>query len=350
MRTLLALGLYVSLTGAGFGQEVLKQRAVEEKIRERQIATYLKTGDYNSAERMLRAGLADGSLPAASLVRLRVAFADLLREEGKDTEARELFAGALKNPDIDWQQRLAATIGLAGIEGQHVSVQAGSELWMKAIAIAREHSSEDATKEADVLRGFADMWLDSGDPSKAEPLLRRALKIMEADPEIQPWRLASAMGSIAQAYKEQDKLALAEDAWMRAMELNRKAFGESHPQIGLAMERLAEIYALRKRFDLAHRFADQAVDMMRNTCGEGSLAFGAALANRGVVEEYTSQLPAAAEDYAAALAIARKYPANPAFAMHVMQNYTPVLKRIHHDQEAKALATELKSFHQQNLR
>jgi hypothetical protein len=350
MRRLLALGLYVSLSCAGFGQEVRDRPVVEEKVREKQIATFLKTGDYNGAERTLRAGLTDESLDPASAASLQVALGDLLREEGKDAEARELFIVALKNPKIGWTQRLSATMGLAGLDGQHISVQAGLEEWMRAIAIAREHRAEDATKEADALRGLANMWLDSGDPSSAEPLLRRARKILEGDPVAKPWQLAATLGMTGQVYRMQNKLALAEDAWSHALELYRKMFGESHPQTGLAMERLAEIYAQRKQAGLARQFADRALDIMRSSCGEGSLAVAAALANRGLVKEYTNALPAAAEDYAAALTIARKYPSNPAFTMHIMQNYTPVLKAIHHDQEAKALTLELKEFHQQNLR
>jgi tetratricopeptide (TPR) repeat protein len=319
-------------------------------MREKQVALYLRTGDYKSAEQLLRAGIADESIDAAAAGSLQVALGDLLREEGKDAEARELFESALKNPAINWKQRLSATMGVAGLAGQHISVQAGLEEWTRAIAIARDHRAEDATKEADALRGLGEMWLESGDSSSAEPLLRRARKILEEDPGTTAWQLASTLGISGRIYRAQNKLALAEDAWTQALELDRKMFGELHPQTGLAMERLAEVYAVRKQVDLARQFADRALEIMRGSCGGESLAFAAALANRGLVEEYTNALPAAAEDYAAALVIARKYPSNPGFTMRIMQNYTPVLKAIHRDQEAKALNSELKVFHQQNLR
>jgi len=350
MRVLIALALYVSLTNAGFGQEVREKPGTEEKLQERRIAQYLRKGDYNAAEASLRRMLADQSLDAATVNEVRVALADLLREEGKEIEARDLFGIAMKSPDLTWRQRLGATMGIAGIDSRATSPQAGSDLWMQAIALAREHQDEDPTREAEALRGLANMWLEAGDPTRAEPLLRRSLKILEAAPSAGNWQLAATLGTTGQVYRAQDKLALAEDAWTRALDLERKAFGESHPQVASLMERLAEIYAVRKQFDLARQYAGQAVSVMRSSCGEDSLAAAAAFANRGLVEERANELPAAAEDYAAALTIARKNTANPTFAIRIMQSYTAVLRAIHHDREAKALALELKSFRQQNLR
>lgn len=350
MRVLIAFGLYVSLTNAGFGQEVREKPGTEEKLQERQIAQYLKAGDYNAAEASLRHRLADQSSDAATANDLRVALADLLRETGKEIEARELFRIAMKAPDLTWRQRLAAAMGIADIDGRTISPQAGSGLWMQAIALAREHQDEDPTREAEALRGLANMWLEAGEPSRAEPLLRRSLKVLEAAPSAGNWQIAATLGTTGQVYRAQDKLALAEDAWTRALDLERNAFGESHPQVASLKERLAEIYAVRKQFDLARQFAGQAVSVMRSSCGEDSLAAAAAFANRGLVEERANALPAAAEDYATALTIARKHPANPTIAIRIMQSYMAVLRAIHHDREARALALELKSFRRQNLR
>jgi len=340
MRILIALGLYVSLTSSGFGQDV----------RQKQIAEFLKAGDYNSAERSLREGLAEQPANAAGANDLRVALGDLLREEGKNAEAGELFRTALKSPDILWKRRLSATMGLAGIEGQEVSRQAGADRWTEAISIARAHRDEDPTSEADALRGLAVMWLEAGDPSSAEPLLKRSLKILETEPSAAGWQLASTLAATGQVYRSQGKLALAENAWMRALDIDRKMFGDAHPQVAYLMERLAEVYAERNQFDLARRYAGQALGTMRSCCGEDSLAFAAALANRGLIEEYEKALPAAADDYASALAIARKHPNNPTLLIRIIRNYTAVLRAIHHDREAKALALELKSFRQQNPR
>jgi tetratricopeptide (TPR) repeat protein len=236
-------------------------------------------------------------------------------------------------------------MGLAGIEGQHISAQAGEARWLEALSIAREHHGEDPTSEADALRGFAMMWLETGDPARAEPLVKRSLKILETEPAATDWQLASTLAATGQVYRTQDKLSLAEDAWTRALELDRKAFGDAHPQVAYMMERLAEVYAARRQFDLARQYSGKAIEVMRSSCGEDSLAVAAALANRGLVEEYAKALPAAADDYASALEIARKHPANSALWASIIRNYTAVLRAIHHDREANALALELKSFH-----
>ena len=61
-------------------------------------------------------------------------------------------------------------------------------------------------------------------------------------------------------------------------------------------------------------------------------------------------LNAAAENYAAALTIVRKHPADSSLATRIIQNYAAVLRAMHHNREAKALALELKLFRPQNLK
>src|SRR5579859_1484827 len=66
-------------------------------------------------------------------------------------------------------------------------------------------------------------------------------KMMEGNPESAPAAIASTLTCIGRYYRMQNKLALAEDALTRALDLERKAFGENHPQVAYIMERLAEI-------------------------------------------------------------------------------------------------------------
>jgi tetratricopeptide (TPR) repeat protein len=343
MRALAALALCLSLAGTGFGQPAT------DGILLARIAKHLREGDYNNAERGFREALeAPGKSESASpdrqsqLIDLRNGLGDLLREEGKEREARDLFNQVLSSPDITWKQRLSATMGLAEIDAHSISLQAGEKQWMTSLAMAREHS--DNTGEAAALRGLANMWFEANSPAKAEPLLRRSLKILENDPASPAWQTASTLATTGLVYSALDKLALAEKAWTRALDLNRKTFGETHPQVAYVMERLAEVYARRKHFAVARQYSDRALDIMRGACGEGSMAVAAAYASRGNVEEYARSFPAAVENYATALGIVRANPDNPVARGTILRNYAALLKATHKDREAHALVLEANSL------
>ena len=146
----------------------------------------------------------------------------------------------------------------------------------------------------------------------------------------------------------ENKLALAEDALMRSLDLHRKSFGEIHPQVAYVMERLAEIYALRGEFVLARDYSVRALAVMKSAFGEESAAFVAALVNRGTVEQLAGIPGAAAENYGAALRIlehnADVKASHPDLAQQIAERYALVLKAAHRDREAKAASALAKSF------
>jgi len=326
MRKIIALTLYVSLTTAAHGQDAREQ-----------IARYLRVGDYNHAEQGFREAIGARTGSEVLTIDLRNGLGDLLREEGKDVEARDLFNSVLNMPNLGWAQRLAAIMGLAGTDGA-----AGEPRWMQALALARQHDAK--IMEAACLRGLAVMWLEARQPAKAEPLLRRALYILEKDPNAPAWQKASVLTTTGLVYRRLDKLTLAEESWTQSLELYRTTLGDAHPQTAYMMERLAEIHALRGDFGAARNYAARALEAMRGSCGDDSLAVAAAYASKGDVEQYASALPAAAQNYAAAVEIARKHPDNPAMEAALMQHYAALLKATRHDREAKALALEARSF------
>jgi tetratricopeptide (TPR) repeat protein len=347
MRALITLALGVSLIGACFGQEV-RLMSLEEISRGKQIAKHLKEGDYSGGEIAFREALAIPATSEGITTNLRNGLGDLLREEGKEGEARTLFNRVLSSPDITWQQQLTSIMGLAAMDGHAISPEAGAEQWMKVLAIAREHA--DKVSEGSALRGLAYMWFETGAPAKAEPLLRRSLQLLENNADAPAWEVASTLATTGQVYRAMDKLALAENVWTRALNLYRTIFGENHPQTAYIMERLAEVYALRKNFVMARQYSLRALEAMRVSCGDDSLAVAAALASQGNVEEYANSLPAALEDYSAALQIAREHPDNPKTEAGIMLHYAALLKATHRDREAKGVIAEAKLFQQQSPR
>lgn len=243
---------------------------------------FLEKGEYAKAEASLR--LALGSATDENTVRsVRNALADLFREEGRLTESRPLYTSVLNAPGVTPRQKFDALSGLADLEGLGHNAELASAKWLEAIAIAREMKQN--LLEADATRGLGMSWLDSSNPVRAEPLLRRALTMMENDPAVTQWQMASALASLGRCYRMENKLALAEDAFTQSLDLEKKSFGEVHPQVAYVMERLAEVHALRGEFAVARDYSERALAVMKSSCGEASGAVVAALVNRGTVEQ-----------------------------------------------------------------
>jgi tetratricopeptide (TPR) repeat protein len=299
---------------------------------------YRATSEYPEAERLLREALASPVCDAESKGLLRNNLADLLREEGRSTEAEPLFKESIDLSATPWKQRVGALIGLADIDRQKGDWETSVSRWSEALEICRRE--RDPRAEAVALRGLGITWLKAGVPARAEPLLRRSLSIMENDTDMPAEQVASGHSGLAELYRSENKLALAESEWSRALQIDRTALGEGHPQVAVLMEMLAEVYSARGEFDLAREYSTRASDAMRSSFGENSMPVAAALTNRAGVEERASALDAAAKDYDRAVDIARAHPEYRSFQIALVQRYAGLLKAMHRSREAKALLTQ----------
>jgi hypothetical protein len=348
----LALAAYVSitisvLTGAELGSRS-PVPGVPPGVHDHLVKarTFLATGEYANAERSLRLALVAAADDPESNRTVRTALADLLREEGRGTESRQFYTDVLNASGATVRQKLDSYAGLADLDGMAGKTELASGEWEQAITLARGMKNELA--EADALRGLSTTWLDAGNPSRAEPLLRRALKMLENNPAAQSWAIASVLTNLGRCYRMEDKLALSEDALTRAFEMQRKTFGDGHPQVAFVMERLAEVYSLRNQFAMARDYSAKALLAMKAACGENSAAVAAALLNRAGIEHRANALNAAADNYAAALKIAQSDPRiradNAPLELQIIERYSMVLKATHRDREAKELSALARSF------
>jgi tetratricopeptide (TPR) repeat protein len=300
------------------------------------------TGDYPEAERLLREALASPAYDTESKGLLRNNLADLLRELGRSAEAQPLFKESIGLRVVSWKVRIGALIGLAEIDRQNGDWEASVKQWDEALDVCRRERREG--EEAVALRGLGLTWLDAGEPARAEPLLRRSLWIMENNPDMPPEQIASAHSGMAEFYRAEKKLALAENEWSQALRIDRSALGDAHPQVAILMEMLADVYSARGEFGLAREYATQASALMSSSFGEKSMPVAAALANRATVEERAGDREAAANAYERAIDIARVHPECRSFQVVVIQRYAGLLKAMHRPREAKALNIEARSF------
>jgi tetratricopeptide (TPR) repeat protein len=257
---------------------------------------------------------------------------------GRSTEAQSLFKESIDSGTVPWQLRAGALIGLADIDGQNGDWEASIGRWNEVLEICRREKDEKT--EAIALRGFAVTWLRSGTAARAEPLLRRSLRMMENNPDMPPEQIASTLASMGELYRSENKLALAEGEWSRALQIDRAALGEAHPQVAWLMEMLADLYSARGEFSLAREYATGASEMMSGSFGENSMPVAVALTNRAIVEQRARDLDAAAKDYEHAIAIARVHPEHRSIEAGMIQRYAGLLKAMHRTREAKAMLTQ----------
>jgi tetratricopeptide (TPR) repeat protein len=303
---------------------------------------YRSEGNYQRAEALLREALNTRSNDPQFRESVRNALADLLREEGKSLEARQLFEDSLKEKDVSWQERANALSGLADIDRQGGDWEASAQKWNQVLEVASEQG--DAVAEAVAARGLASMWLETGQVARAEPLFMRAVSLVENCPNAPPDQLAAALSGIGGLYRVENKLTLAQDAFLRALQLDRVALGEAHPQVAWLMEMLSDIYSELGERDTALDYATKAVHVMQGLFGDASLPAAASMANRATVEQREKELDAAVKDFERALAIARSYPGNEVFKQTLTERYAALLKSMHRDREAKGLIALAKSF------
>jgi tetratricopeptide (TPR) repeat protein len=296
---------------------------------------YRTTGDYAGAERLLREGAGTPSFDPELKGLLRNNLADLLREEGRSTEARALFEESARAISGSWRQRIGALIGLADIDRQQGNWEASVDQWNEVLEICRrEH---DGQSEAIALHGLGITWLQSGVVARAEPLLRRSLRMMEDNAATLPEEVATAHSGLAELYRSENKLALAEDEWSRALQIDRAVLGETHPQVAVVMAKLADVYSARAQFRIAREYAARALETMRGTFGEDSMPAATALTNLAAVEERAGDFDAAARDYDSAIRIARGHPEYRAIEAVMIRRYAVLLKAMHRPRDAKAL-------------
>ena len=112
------------------------------------------------------------------------------------------------------------------------------------------------------LRSMARIYMASGGYEKAQPFLERALHLAKntnaSDSEV-----SACMLDLAYLYKNQGKLAEAETTCRSGLELQVKAYSQSHPYVAYTLRILSEIYGRQARYQEAVETLERAITIMR---------------------------------------------------------------------------------------
>jgi tetratricopeptide (TPR) repeat protein len=299
---------------------------------------------YAEAEQTLRLALRDRPREDASQAALLNSLGDLLREEVRVVEARDLFNAALKLSTGAGTNDIDALIGIADIERSTSDWRNSIDHWNRTIALSRQ-AGERAT-EAIALRGLGKTYCDMGDLARAEPLLKRALVMFEEISELRG-QSAATLSYLGSVYRDDKKYGMAEDAFTRALSLEGGFEHAQGPQAGAVLELLAGVCALEKRFDDGARYAAAALRIMQAAFPADSPPIAGALGAVAYVELRAGDLEAADRDYSEALRIMRLNAIERStIGTDYMRERAQILKRLHRSEDAKSLETQIKTFRQ----
>jgi tetratricopeptide (TPR) repeat protein len=91
------------------------------------------------------------------------------------------------------------------------------------------------------------LWLNKSLPSRAEPLMRRALAIDEASYGKDHPRVAIDLNNLAQLLQDTNRLADAEPLMRRALAIDEARYGKDHPDVAINLNNLAQLLKATNR-------------------------------------------------------------------------------------------------------
>jgi tetratricopeptide (TPR) repeat protein len=300
-------------------------------------------GNYHDAEAVLRAALEQQQVEGAMRSYLLSSLGDIMRELGDFDQARRLLKEADAARSLRWRERLDIEVAIAELDRDTRNWDASVKEWSLAVTLAREKG--DAIAEAGCVRGLGQTWLDRGNASRAEPLLKTALAMYEREPTLVEGEIATALAALGELYLVQDKNGLAEEVLRRALLSKERSLGTAHPQTALVLELLADSVCKQGRTELARQYLDRAEGIMSAQFGERSMMAATVFVNRGALEQRAGNAEKSVGQYRKALDILGSGDWDlSGYRQVVMTRYAAALKSAHHKREAADVMAQVASF------
>ncbi len=300
-------------------------------------------GDYQSAERILRAAIGDGTASQGDRSILMVNLADMMREEARAPEAAQLLDEATRLKGLTEPQRTNILVESAELNRDLHNWDASVSAWNRIGEIAeQEHSIQ---FEESFTSGLGETWLAAGQTARAEPLLRRSLQLLQNDPMASDAQIAMALTLMAGVYDAENKLALACEAINEAIAKYEVALGRDHPQLAMLLQVQADILSKRGETERARAVLERARLIMTDHFGEESRAVAGVLVGMADLEQRAKRPEAAIGEYTAAMRLLSKSGADMAqYRADLATRYAAALRAAHRPDEASAVLANAQSF------
>ncbi len=191
---------------------------------------------------------------------------------------------------------------LAGIFAQKDPSEAES-LYLRALRILEAHHGPDHLSIADASRDLAYHYRMMDDLKRAEPHLRRSLNIRlkmlgKENPDV-----AADLSGLAELYEAENIMDKAEGMYLRALAIRERALGPDHPQVLASLTRIADFYHKQNVWAQQETHVIRLISLIQKIHGPAHVGMGAAYHDLGMIYFKRGQYEAAETSYAKALAI-----------------------------------------------
>jgi CHAT domain-containing protein/Tfp pilus assembly protein PilF len=196
-----------------------------------------------------------------------------------------------------WLALLASACWAAPSSAQGLAAQSAkvAELgragkYTEAIALAQamlaaQEKNPASRDYAGALNNLAQLYGDVGRDAEAEPMLKRAIAVMEKAVGLDSGEIAPELTNLAALYQRQERYAEAEPMFKRALALREKSLPPGHPDIGQALNNLATQYEKTGRHSDSEPLFKRALALYEKAAGPEHPAVATLLNNLGQVEK-----------------------------------------------------------------
>ena len=158
---------------------------------------------------------------------------------------------------------------------------------------------------AGALNNLAQIYGSQGRDADAEPLLKRAIAILDKA-GLDSVEAAPALNNLAALYQRQERYADAEPLFKRALAIREKSLGSSHPDVGQSLNNLATLYEKLGRHTESEPLFKRALAIYEKAAGSEHPAVATLLNNIGQVEKVEARYAEAEPLIKRSLAIREK--------------------------------------------
>jgi tetratricopeptide (TPR) repeat protein len=202
------------------------------------------------------------------------------------------------NRDRVWTHSMAA--------GQ-LAYEAGryndAERLLKIALSNAEHFGPRDLRLASTLNRLAQVYHDQGQYTKAEPLYKRSLTLVEKALGPSHPDVAANLNDLATLYRDEGQYAQAESLYRRSLGIVRKAGTAESPDVAIGLNNLAELYSDQGKYDEAEKLYKESLEICEKTQGPKDMSVAISLNNLGALYDNEKKYDEAEQAYRRALVI-----------------------------------------------
>jgi tetratricopeptide (TPR) repeat protein len=216
--------------------------------------------------------------------------------------ATEQLSKSLEIKESELEQKKAEVADSAFFLGQSLYAQGRYGESANAYRKAAAQRPDDAN----VMNNLALSLTQAGSYADAEPLLKRALAIIEKALGPNHSDVATILNNLALLYDNQGKYAEAEPLYKRSLEIDEKALGPNHSDVAQSLNNLAGLYYSQGKYADAEPLLKRALAINQKVLGADHPDVATGLNNLALLYDHQGKYADAESLYQRSLAIREK--------------------------------------------